>query len=89
MEKPKKKIVDSKLENIPSEKKELSDSSKNEGQESKTPDTKGKINTDASKGDEKNQILKTNKKDSSENEINNDSQSGQKEPNKLEKEKLK
>ena len=87
-EKPKKKVEDSKLKKTPGEKKELSDSSENEDQESKTSSAKDKINSDTSKDDEKNKNLKTNKKNSSENEINNDSKSDQKKPKKSEEEKL-
>ena len=67
-------------------KKELSDSSKNKIKKVKKPIAKDKINSDASKDDEKNQNF--NKKDSSENETHNDSQSDQKESNKSEEEEL-
>ena len=87
-EKPKKKVEDSKSEKITSKKNELSGSSENQDQKSKTPIAKDKINSDTSKDDEKNQNLKTFKKDSSENEVNNDSQSDQKETNKSEEKKV-
>ena len=87
-EKPLKKVEDSKSEKTTGKKKELSDSSKNEYQESESPISKGKIKSDALKDDKKNQNIETYKKDSSENKINNDSQSDQKESNKSQEKKL-
>ena len=87
-EKPKKKVEDSKLKKIPDEKKEFTDSLENKEQKSKTPTAKGKINSDAPKDEVKKQDIKTNKKESLENEIKNDSESLKKEPNKLEEKKL-
>ena len=87
-EKPKKKVENSKTENVLVEKNELTNSSQNDGQENRSPNISDKIKSDAPKKETKKIDSKTNKKDSSENKIEENVRSDQKEQNQSKKEKL-
>ena len=87
-EKPKKKVENSKTENVLVEKNELTNSSENDGQENRSPDISDKIKSDAPKKETKKIDSKTNKKDSPENKIEENVGSDQKEQNQSKKEKL-